>query len=101
MSYVSNVILLTFIEDQGIKDVQLWLSRAGAGSLKQIDGFSGGTKAVEHEIWAGAYNWLDIPEFIKAVKSASWMYPSDVQLLIKEEGDDLFSLRAGTMPVAS
>jgi hypothetical protein len=101
MSCVSNVILLTFIEDQGIKDVQLWLSRAGALPLNQIDGFSGGTKAVEHEIWAGAYNWLDVPEFIKAVKNASWEFPSDVQLLIKEESDDLFSLRAGTMPVAS
>jgi hypothetical protein len=99
MSYVSNVILLTFIEDPGIKDVQLWLSGAGALPLNQIDGFAGGTKAIEHEIWAGAYNWLDVPEFIKAVENAGWEFPSDVQLLIKREGDELFCLCAGTMPV--
>ena len=99
MSCVSNVILLTFIEDPGIKDVQLWLSGAGALPLNQIDKFAGGTKAVEHEIWSGAYNWLDVPEFVKAVKSANWAFPSDVQLLIKEEGGELFSLRAGAMSV--
>ena len=100
MSYVSNVVLLTFIDDPGIKDLQLWLSENEMPALNQVDGFAGGKRAFEAEIWVGAYNYLDIQEFTQAVLDAKWLYPDAVQLLIKQEADDVFSLRAGSMPDA-
>ena len=69
-------------------------------ALNQVDGFAGGTRAFEAEIWAGAYNYLDIQEFTQAVLNVKWLYPDDVQPLIEEQADDVFSLRAGLMPDA-
>jgi len=97
MSLVTNVLLLTFIEDKGVEFVQSWLKSQSFPGLVEISEYAGGNKMIEHEIWAGAFNFLDVEEFVNVVRSAKWDLPRDVQLLIKKENDDLFHLRFGLM----
>ena len=43
-------------------------------------------------VYGGSFNHLDTTGFREAVSSQSWVAPSSVQLLLKNEGAEVFSL---------
>lgn len=96
MSYVADVILLTFNEESGISEVQKWLKDNEYPQLVEISGHAGGNKGMQSEIWAAAINYFFIDEFAEALKNIQWKHPQFVQLLVKNEDDVKFMLRYGS-----
>jgi hypothetical protein len=45
----------------------------------------GGTRYMEANVFIGAYNHLDLSEFIDYLKRIEWEYPESVQLFVREE----------------
>jgi hypothetical protein len=95
MSHVTDIVLLTFLDDSGVAKLNEWLKNNRWPELKEISGYAGGNKAMQCEIWTAAINNFDIDDFVCASKSIDWEYPESVQLLIKGEHDDAFLIRAG------
>jgi hypothetical protein len=95
MSHVADVILLTFVEDAGIDDAQKWLRDNKWPELVEVSGNAGGNKAMQCDVWVAAINCFAIDDFAKAVKAINWEWPDSVQLLVKDEHDDHFTLRSG------
>lgn len=95
MSHVTNILILApLIEarSDAISNINNYLNNLNKGSLKTIDSCSGGTKAMEVSVYAGAFNYLDIEEFLEAFKEAPWREKDRIQLLICDQDDDKFSL---------
>lgn len=98
MSHVASVVLLTFIDDGGIKDVQDWLSANGWPQLVKVSDHAGGSKHMQCDVWMAAINYFDIEAFAAVVSAVVWRWPESVQLLVKGEHDDHFTLRSGVAP---
>ena len=54
--------------------------------------FWGGSKSPQAELWAGAYNYLDLEWFVDLVASAPWESRDDVQLFVKGEWNNTFAV---------
>ena len=52
----------------------------------------GGSKYLEAELYCGSLNFLDLDQFIKFIKSLEWPDNSIIQLMVKEQEDDMFKL---------
>ena len=53
----------------------------------------GGSKYFEGKVYVGAYNYLDVKEFLYHLKyKVNWEDPESVQLIVKEQDDDLFKV---------
>lgn len=90
MSRVTNVILKTACDDSGIKKLNE-IFRAGVPfvscddeSLKPQSWYAG-TKALEIDIYPGAFNHLDLNELVSAVCSVQWDDPEELQLFAQLE----------------
>jgi hypothetical protein len=100
MSVVTNVLiclnLLEEIDDQAttppISEINDYLSSRGYGGLARVDDLAGGNKAFQAGVWLGAFNHLNIKEFMDVVKSRDWLCRDDVQVLLKKEEDYTFTL---------
>lgn len=99
MSSVANVLLCfeTAERDVGhdgnipaLEPIQAFLK--GQGELRDISDAAGGNKAMEAEVWAGAFNALDQDAFIHTVAHAPWKDTYCVQLLIKIHAEDKFTI---------
>jgi hypothetical protein len=53
-------------------------------------GWYGGTKYIEGEIFIGAYNHLNLDEFVAFMKTVQWESPQNVRLFVKEQNDLTF-----------
>jgi hypothetical protein len=92
MSNVTNIILLTSRDDDGIKALQDWLDAQGKPILKEISNHAGGNKGFGVQLWAAAINYLREDLFIRTVEAINWKEPEFMQLLIKGEMDDVFRI---------
>lgn len=99
MSHVCDVLILASVmdEDSGaIGAVEAWLVEHRyaevANALRRVDGNAGGFKAMQATVWAGAYNYLDIPAFLAAVWAAPWDSSEYVQVALKDEHDERWRL---------
>ena len=99
MSHVTDVILtMSLLEEVGRDDkcpavelLNAWLSERNKGELKRVDDFAGGRKAIQAAVFMGAFNYLDIPEFVAAVASAPWEDRDSLALFVKDEHDERFA----------
>ncbi len=55
-------------------------------------GWYGGNKYLEAKLYVGAFNHLYLDEFIKHLRSLEWKKPSEVQLIVKEQEEDVFRI---------
>lgn len=55
-------------------------------------GWYGGTKMMEANLFIAAFNYFRENQFIKHLKSIKWRYPSEVQLIIKRDDEETFSI---------
>lgn len=72
-----------------------WLREKGKSAeqgLVRVDDYAGGFKAMQCVIAIGAFNYLDIGAFLKVAWSLNWGDPQGVQIMIKDEEDELFSV---------
>jgi hypothetical protein len=101
MSDVTDVILtLSLIEESGedcslpaVERVNECLVLKNHGKLERVEGHAGGRKAFQAVVLLGAFNYLDIDDLVNAIAAQRWEAPEDVQLFIKREHDDTFTLR--------
>lgn len=100
MSNVTNVILTTFIDEHNaLAEVNKALAEAGHSPLiscadpRLPQGWYGGDKFLEVDIFIGAYNNLNVPHLVKACKAAPWDDPGAVALFIRGQWDDCFKRR--------
>ena len=95
MSVVTNVLLITTWSDEVGGECIAALNEAfgQSGKLKRVSEHAGGHKHSECEVWAGAYNHLDIAAFVEAVKVQPWGYLLPVQLLMREQDGEWFTER--------
>jgi hypothetical protein len=72
MSFVSSVILVCELDDPCIHPIQDWLRVENKPPLARVNELCGGNKAMQCDVWGGAFNYLDDREFILFVKSLPW-----------------------------
>ncbi len=97
MSYVTNVMLThDFLEPPGVRKM-LWSTVvAEKQTLREntavdADGW-GGSKFPEIDLWCGAFNYLDLYDFLAWVKSLPWRYPRAVQVFVQDQEEDMVSV---------
>lgn len=87
MSVVTNVILITFI-DEDISPLLAWLKAEERGLLHEISDHAGGNKALERDLWVGAFNYLDDQEFLRQVFLCKFEWPELVGVIIAYQHDE-------------
>ena len=96
MSTVTDVILivgcLTDQEQAERFSDALKLAGHTEARLKQVDDHAGGNKAVQADIYMGAYNYLDDEAAVSAFYAIKWEERDQVQLLMKAENWDRFKV---------
>lgn len=100
MSTVTNLILSHSIleDDNGarIKEVNKFFEREETRGFVEAElpyEVYGGSKVLEAPIYIGAFNYLMEDEFLEYLRSeVNWEHPEEVQIIIKRQEDDLFSI---------
>lgn len=100
MSWVTNILITCGVgEEDGddkfppIDRVNEWLLANGQhAGLSHLNGHEGGHKAWEVDVFGGAFNYLPIEDFIKAVAAAKWDQPDRVQVWIMGQEEEVFGL---------
>ena len=101
MSHVTDILLCTGIDDGGAEDehpnadrLSEWLvSKHGAAcKLVLVSDRAGGNKVMQADVFAVAVNHCSIPALIEAFRAIPWDYPEAVQLMVKDEHDDAFTI---------
>ena len=98
MSVVDNCILSFNIcenEDEKIIQVNSFFNHRGFISVENESlptGWYGGTKMLETPLFVAAFNYFSEGLFINHLKTLNWKYPEEVQLIIKRQDDDTFSI---------
>lgn len=98
MSMVDNCILTFSIcedEDEKIHQINSFFGHKGFISVDSETlpiGWYGGTKMLETPLFIAAFNYFNEGSFINRLKTLDWEYPKEVQLMIKRQDDDMFSI---------
>lgn len=99
MSIVTNVIILAALGPEG-PDVEierlneLLRNVSGRGQFQEVSEHAGGNKAMECRVYLGTFNLGDSEEIVRTIFSAPWDNPEQVQILTKEQGEDVFTLHS-------
>jgi hypothetical protein len=75
-----------------LRNINAWLRGNYWQSLNKLDDCVNTGKPMQTCVDGGAYNFLKIGEFIEVVKAQPWQKPQNVQLLIKDEPDERFTM---------
>mgnify|MGYP003558210024 FL=1 len=106
MSVVTNVILMVPVgaDSRDVDHVNAQLAvvlRVSGCGLLKVDQYAGGNKAVQADIYMGAFNYLSRQVVLEILAAAPWD-ASDravVRVAIQEEWDDAFTFHdLGTPP---
>lgn len=102
MSQVTNIIILFSCSEDESKIVgrlnEFEYKKDSFFYIKSINDkelpkhWYGGSKGLEASVLIGAYNYLNILDLINYMKNIEWEYIEDVQLLYKEQEDEVFKL---------
>lgn len=98
MSYVTNLILYIGIGndvDEKIKEVNKYFEDNGTGFVSVEDeslpdGWYGGTKYLECDLFIGAFNYVNLNGLIRHLKTIKWNHV--VQLMILDENEEKFRI---------
>lgn len=85
MSAISDIVLLCHHSD--IPLVRRWIPIAGE-PIDPLRSGVGGDKVFCDALFAWAKNYLDLEDFLECVGAISWLYPSSVMLLVRQEGEE-------------
>ena len=92
MSKVTDVAILTPLphsdqESPAIAVINAWLDEHHYGQLVEVSDHAGGKRAMQAQVYLGAFNYLDVPAFIATVKGAPWHRwdQGRVRLMVHEE----------------
>lgn len=104
MSRVANVILTAAleVEDTSVAAINAYLrSRYGTHvELKNVREHAGGGKKMECDVFLVAINNLDMPELLVEFHGMGWEWPEQVQLMIKGQEEEFFSIHTPITPTS-
>jgi hypothetical protein len=105
MSWVTDILLIFTLQEiyseedleeqdlPALQNINSWLKENNQTTLDNLAIHTvSSAKSMQSCIHGGAFNYLKVHEFIEIVKSQEWLYPQGVQLLIKEEQDEIFTM---------
>jgi|RhiMetdeSRZDD1v2_1073273.scaffolds.fasta_scaffold421371_2 hypothetical protein len=97
MSFVTTLMLhVDFIEESvTLEMLNGWFADLNSGSLlDNTDVFEawGGGKAPQAKVYAGAFNYFHIEEFMEHLATLPWSHPESVQLFVNDEHDTRFAI---------
>src|SRR5258708_27419615 len=101
MSVVTNVLFAFsgVAEDRRKMDeVNTYFVDKGTKPLVSVDderlprAWYGGSKYLETGLYLGAFNHLNLDDFIKHVRTISWRLPECVQIIVREKEDMKFTI---------
>jgi len=107
MSWVTDVVLFCSTNEnyddlvnldgyrelpKAIAEINAWLEEHKHNPLLAFSELDGSEKAMQANVYGGAFNFLKIDPFIEAVMNAKWNTPESVQLMIKDEEENWFTL---------
>jgi hypothetical protein len=107
MSNVTDILLITANEDGGdggadhspnAEELSLFLvdQYGFKCELRRLDHLAGGNRRMQADVFGVSVNYCDTEAIIEKFMSIAWEYPESAQLLVKEEGEDRFTVyRAG------
>jgi hypothetical protein len=101
MSRVTNAILTAHVGLQGNSDPEIdsvnkYLRETeggGGGEFIEVARYAGGTKHMECRVYLSAFDYADSEVILRAVDRAPWRDKDMVQVLLKEQEEDMFLLR--------
>ena len=101
MSVVTDVILMV-PPDSGlalIRDINARIEAVVASpcsGLNKVDRYAGGNKAVQADVYMGAFNYLSRQAVLDILAAVPWDVDdrADVRVAIKEEWDDAFTFHS-------
>jgi len=109
MSCVTDVLLTVNLEERfdddlnetesckALDNINSWLERHELGVLDELSTHVESCgKAMQCHIYGGAFNFMEIDEFIAVVLSQNWQKPESVMLLTKDEEEDAFTIHKVT-----
>lgn len=99
MSRVTDVILTASLQEEpgetrtypAVEELNTWLRERRFGELKEVSEAAGGTRAMQALVFLGAFNYLDLSEFVEAVKAAPWRDSEGIALFVKQEEEWRFT----------
>jgi hypothetical protein len=103
MSRVTTVILsigtLDWHEGSRLPEINAFFENPQAGFVSLEDpnlphGWYGGTKYLEAELYIGSFNYLDLDALLTHLSRMRWEEPDCIQLIVKEQEDDVFRILA-------
>jgi len=101
VSDVTNLIFALSGTDDDLgkmHEVNTYFVDKGTKPLVSVDderlprAWYGGSKYLETGLYLGAFNHLDLDEFIKHVRTISWRFPEKVQIIVKDQEDMKFTI---------
>jgi hypothetical protein len=95
MSVITNIILKTSIEEAGVsafeKELFLGVIPQRQNPLVKVDDFTK-SRAFECDLYITALNYIDILDLLDAMNKTKWEFPEEVQLMIQEQSEDVFTI---------
>lgn len=98
MSHSTGIILITAIDDGfdmgklTVAGINNYLKTKYGGVLNKVSHKAGGSQVMPCDMHTGAFNYFDIDDFWGFIKTVTWEMPECVQLMIKDEHDDIFTV---------
>lgn len=90
MSHVTSIIVTCGVGDKGIGGIHHYLESIGKSYLQEVKKFHGGGKAMQADVWIGAYDWISINDFVMALSECEWECPEGMALFVLDEHDECF-----------
>ena len=102
MSRVTDIIMLTWLDDPGVAEVNAWLKEVGYSELEEISDHAGGTKVLQAEIWSAALNHFEGYEeqHVDVFRRAKWEQPEKAVLIFEREEDERWTITVADSPIA-
>jgi len=92
MSYLTDVILITGIDDGEIDALNNYLFKEYKDYLFQAGPTTPGKRNLTNNIFMGCFNYFHITSFVEIIKEQIWKDPDWIQLLVQTEDDDKFEI---------
>jgi hypothetical protein len=84
-----------------IESINAWLKQVHGGGLDELSKHvSSGGETMQGYVYGGAFYFMDVEAFVRAVFSQKWKKPEAVQLFIKDQEPNVFTIHtAKRIPV--
>jgi hypothetical protein len=105
MSWVTDVLFTINLQErfdddfnsldscEALDNINAWLEKNELGQFDDLSAHvSSGGKAMQCHVYGGAFNFMDVDEFIALVLSQTWKVPESVMLLTKDEEQEVFTV---------